>query len=645
MGFGPTRDDTSERMARRNPSPRPPSPGGGWIHRPALDLIVGCGAWSAPLLLIAGLSGGSATRTWAVVFYLLALAFNYPHYMATVYRAYHTRAEFTKYRIFTLHLTGLLALVAVASHAWPALLPWIFTLYVTWSPWHYTGQNFGLAMMFARRNGVAPTDRERRALYLAFLASYALLFVAFHTGPSTDPLIRSLGIPNGVGAPTEGALLVVFGVLSAATIAGMIARAGWAAMLAPVTLVATQAIWFVAPALAAWLGGTPVPQTRYSSGVLAVMHSAQYLWITSYYARREAESATESSWRPWSYAATLLAGGVALFVPGPWVASYLFGVDFTRSVLIFTAIVNIHHFILDGAIWKLRDGRIAALLVDSRRRAAALSRPRRGWGPGAVKNVGAADAGQAVHQATRWLVGHAPAARALRIAALVVLCLWAALDQARFVLGTSSNDLSALTRASALNPYDSSVQQRKARALIDQHRYNEAYDEYRGYLAVHPDDSDTLVNVGVLAMQLGREDEAVEKWQTALDLDPRKETVRRYLAQWWANRADRFDQAGRTDEAGRAFEKVLALDEWGRDRAAFGVDWFNYGQFLRRQHEEPRLVLACLLEAEQLLAREKDSRLEAVRAVRAAVEHDHPDALPAVRQAPAAALAAARARY
>ena len=31
-----------------------------------------------------------------------------------------------------------------------------------------------------------------------------------------------------------------------------------------------------------------IPQNRYSSGVLAVMHSAQYLWITSYYARREA---------------------------------------------------------------------------------------------------------------------------------------------------------------------------------------------------------------------------------------------------------------------------------------------------------------------------------------------------------------------
>ena len=46
----------------------------------------------------------SGVRGWAVGFYALALAFNYPHYMATVYRAYHTQSEFARYRIFTLHL-------------------------------------------------------------------------------------------------------------------------------------------------------------------------------------------------------------------------------------------------------------------------------------------------------------------------------------------------------------------------------------------------------------------------------------------------------------------------------------------------------------------------------------------------------------
>ncbi len=103
---------------------------GPWIYGPWLDLIVGCGAWSAPLLGAALLLTQTRTHAWVVAFYLLALAFNYPHFMATVYRAYHTRADFEKYKIFTLHITLLLVLTGILLHASYQLFPWIFTLYI-----------------------------------------------------------------------------------------------------------------------------------------------------------------------------------------------------------------------------------------------------------------------------------------------------------------------------------------------------------------------------------------------------------------------------------------------------------------------------------------------------------------------------------
>ena len=133
-------------------------PASTWIYNPWLDLIVGCGAWSAPLLLFSYLSVASSVRAWSVVFYALALFFNYPHFMATIYRAYHRAEDFQKYRIFTVHITALLALTLILSHSWVRILPWIFTIYLTWSPWHYSGQNYGLFMMFARR---ARSDPER----------------------------------------------------------------------------------------------------------------------------------------------------------------------------------------------------------------------------------------------------------------------------------------------------------------------------------------------------------------------------------------------------------------------------------------------------------------------------------------------------
>src|ERR1700693_1964627 len=186
-----------------------------WIYNPWLDLIVGCGAWSAPLLLISYFSIASSVRAWSVIFYALALFFNYPHYMATIYRAYHRAEDFHKYRIFTVHITALIALTLVLSHSWARILPWIFTIYLTWSPWHYSGQNYGLFMMFARRAGAKPSDAERRALYGIFLISYLILFLSFHTGPSNDPLFVSLGVPGGLSSSLLLLLGAGFIVLSA----------------------------------------------------------------------------------------------------------------------------------------------------------------------------------------------------------------------------------------------------------------------------------------------------------------------------------------------------------------------------------------------------------------------------------------------
>ena len=60
----------------------------------------------------------SSTRAWSLAFYALALFFNYPHYMATIYRAYHRAEDFEKYRIFTVHTTALIVLTLLLSHFW-----------------------------------------------------------------------------------------------------------------------------------------------------------------------------------------------------------------------------------------------------------------------------------------------------------------------------------------------------------------------------------------------------------------------------------------------------------------------------------------------------------------------------------------------
>ena len=511
-------------------------------------MIVGCGAWSAPLLLLAYLSVASNTLQWSIAFYGLALFLNYPHYMATVYRAYHRSEDFHKYRVFTVHITLLLLVTAVVSHFWFRALPLLFTLYVTWSPWHYSGQNYGILMMFARRAGAQPTSPERRALYAAFLLSYAILFVNFHTGPSTDPLFLSLNLPGVVSSQLLIVLAIAFVACSAYGLSRLIGQAGWRAMVPSLTLFSTQFLWFLLPTVLSLGDGFHVPQSRYSTGVLAVMHSAQYLWITSYYARREANAEGHQSWRPLAYFAVLVAGGIALFVPGPWITSHVFHFDFTRSFLIFTALVNLHHFILDGAIWKLRDGRIASLLLNSQARLSDA----------------ATDAGNGLLASLRWLVGSSSGARSLRVATAVALLAWGTVDQVRYYFALHGDNLADLQRAAALASYDTTLQMRLARKELDagqpdqaifawkramqanpvdpaprnallqyltsEKRFGEAYDVTRAAMQRTPRDPQLLVNNGILAMQLGHADEALASWQKAVAADPALADAHLYLA-------------------------------------------------------------------------------------------------------------------
>jgi len=554
----PNADPAAARVSARGP----------WIYSAWLDLLAGCGAWSGPLLLLAAYAARSNVRAWTFAFYFLALLFNYPHFMATVYRAYHSYSEFAKYRVFTVHIALLLALAGVLAHLWYPLVPWIFTLYICWSPWHYTGQNFGLLMMFARRFQLGVTPVERRALHLSFVASFVMLMLSFHTGASNDALILSLGLPAKFTLPARALLAFFFVVAGGWALVSMARRNGLRAILAPATLAVTQFLWFLLPALIELVSGQEVAQTRYSSGILAVLHSAQYLWITSYYQRREASASGVSGWTFSGYVLTLIAGGIALFIPGPWMVSRIFHVDFAASFLTFTALVNIHHFFLDGALWKLRDSRIAALLLDARSVAAGAEQGKR----------------TGFQFITHWISGPNAAARLLRVAAAALLILWAGVDLAHFYWSSAADRVAALQLAARLNPDDSvvqlrlahaeklagdhaaalqalqraahvnpgnmSLQQSYARGLIEAGRVADAYALYQKILARAPRNADALVNYGLLAHHLGHDDEAMDSWQRAVEVDPSQVNAQLYLAQ-------ALDQTGQAQAAARHYRAYL----------------------------------------------------------------------------------------
>jgi hypothetical protein len=542
-----------------------------WIDRPWIDLLIGCGGWSIPLLLVSYTLVERDVPTWSAVFYGLALVCNYPHYMATIYRAYG-RDDRGAYRLYTHWLTAALIALGVAAHAWFALVPWLFTAYILWSPWHYTGQNFGVLMMFLRRAGLDVSGEERQRLHLAFIGSYVMLLAAFNAGPSSDPLVLSIGLPPMSARLMEATAGLTFLAGGLSAFAPLWRRAPRGTLIAPLTMYTTQALWFVVPVAIDWLTPLSAPQTRYSSGMLAIMHSAQYLWITRYFARRDAEQATGAAgWHPWAYAATLVAGGMALFLPVPWLASYGWHLDFTTSVLIVAAIVNIHHFMVDGVVWKLRNPRVGRVLVDGAASAAgpttaapARSRPGWAWRGAAVAGIVALIALAAVDQIRYVLaVAHGDASRLASAASLNPYdsATYVRLAQAETAAGRGDAATAALRRAVAANPDSPAAARALIRRLIESDRLLDARGETLAFVERFPDDVDMLVNAGVLAYRLNDPAAAEQWWRRAAARDPSQPRIQLYLA-------ERLDARGAVREALPYYRRYLELvvQEKGTDR-------------------------------------------------------------------------------
>lgn len=541
-----------------------------WVHNPWLDLIVGCGLWSAPLLMFAQVSMTASVLRWSIAFYALAFVINYPHYAATIRRAWSGSGAADQYRGFLLSVTLLLAGIAIAAHFWQRALSWIFTLYLTWSPWHYNAQNYKIFDMFARRAGAQLSIREQRALRLAFLILCAILFLNFHTGPSADPLFVSLNIPAAVSAKLQIVLGIAFAICSFYGLSRLLDQARWPKALPAVTVFSTQLAWFVLPTILSRLEGLRVLPSYYGTGMLAALHAAQYLWMDSDHARQKAQEEDRTPWRPFAYFAVLVVGGIALFVPAPWIASRVFHADFTRILLIFTALINIHHFILAAALRAPSEGRIASWLSHS---------PRR------VLNA-ASTAANRVAANFHWLVGPSPMARAVRIGSAVALLAWGTVDQVRYYLALHEDNLPDLRGAAALNSYDAPLEMRLARKeltagkpeaalvawrramqanptdsaprdamlqyLTERKRYDEAYELTRTGLERTPRDAQLLVNHGLLAMQMGNPDEALKSWRKAIATDRSQIDAHLYLAA-------ELDREGNAADGVKEYETYMEL--------------------------------------------------------------------------------------
>jgi tetratricopeptide (TPR) repeat protein len=379
-----------------------------WFFGPASDLLFGCGLLYVGLFALQALDGPAMRRLAPPdLAPFITILLGMPHYGATLLRVYSRREDRRRYAFFAIWSTAAIAAAFVAGlhNLWLGSL--LVTIYFTWSPWHYSSQNYGIALLFLRRRGVTVTPAAKGWLRAGFVLSYALVILTFQ-GDTPGTLLAPgdyvgtvyeylrLGIPE----PSRDLLATVVSILYAASVAAsaaLLLRVASPRDLAPTALVVlVQALWFLLPAAARVWKGLAVVEPFGESGVayaflwVQVGHFVQYLWITSYYSGASATRARRARF----LAGSLLAGAAVWTLPPLLFAPGALGrLPFDMGLaLLAAAVVNIHHFVLDGAIWKLRDGRIArALLREPADPAPEPVEPARRWRTAPVL-IGAAGA-------------------------------------------------------------------------------------------------------------------------------------------------------------------------------------------------------------------------------------------------------------
>lgn len=533
----------------RAPSTQPPAAGPPWLWSASRDLLFGAGLVFAPLLVLLAVAGDAVQRALPFgLMPLLMLAVNAPHLGAALLRVYERAEDRRRYRFFALHATLAIAALFLLGLEVPRLGSWLITLYLTLVPWHFSGQNYGIALVFLRRRGIEPDAREKRSLYLAFALPYAMTFLGLHGGgvETVAPIDPSGTAYRFLSLPLPE-LFVELALLSCGIgwagvlfdlAARLLARAPARALGPAAAVLASQGLWFALPLLLEFAPGGrasfgPYSAERHSYTTLwiSLTHSAQYLWITSYFAARKTPSERPLRFfgKAWLAGSALYGAPLLLLSPAG-----LGHVPYDSGLLVMLAgALNLHHVLIDGAIWKLRSGAIARILIRGDAESGEAPGAQRRWIAAGVYASGAIGVlltvlGSLEHEIG---VGRASprgdlprlelAARRLAWLAREDPALWARIGTLRAERGDLAGGLEALERSNSLFP--------TAAAWID---------------------------TGVVCERAGDTRAALAAFERAIELEPELPVALRYAGRAWLRAGDRA-------RASALLERADAIDPAG----------------------------------------------------------------------------------
>jgi hypothetical protein len=321
------------------------------IVNPLVDYLFVGGAITVPIF-IATYFFPNLTPTGDGITFRTFIFFNAAHFAASTVRLYTkpgARKEFPLLsRVFPF---ACLAVVGLALWS-PFIGRNVTALYFTWSPYHYAMQTYGLAVMYAMKSGAKLESRDKTQIWLVCLLPFLYSVLTSPDGGLSWFVSREW-------LATVPALLFLYKSTATLVTAAMILlplslfwqlhrMRGKNVPVISLVLQLTNAMW--------WLGTTYLNAWFWT----AMLHSIQYLIVVV--ERHVADQMARTDrrgplHRPLVYAAGFYGVsfvlGVVLFFLTPMI--YVpFGFTATQSFTMMTWVINLHHFIVDGFIWRTK---------------------------------------------------------------------------------------------------------------------------------------------------------------------------------------------------------------------------------------------------------------------------------------------------
>ena len=342
------------------------------ITTPTLDLVItgGLSTFAMGLLLLWWAAWGGSLEFVDGDWIVLMVLINSTHFMASYRLLYVSREEVLLNRWSAIFVpAGLLGLLAIAAAGFARneIIQNLVFASSVYLAWHYTGQAWGMVSAFGRILGVKFTQNERYAIRggMRILLALHVLFSLSGRLPPAE-WIEPARYIAAYGVVFQG----IVGMAILSLFAG-----GWAFVsaarrgqsLSPriifpwLALYIWYPFWYFVPGGFLWV---------------QISHALQYL---AFPLRIEANRYSASSDEPRSpsqirrhvaltFAGIALAGGI--FLHGPPLAAMALGEGWysndTARLLFrgFIACVAIHHYFIDGAIWKLSNPKVRGELFS-----------------------------------------------------------------------------------------------------------------------------------------------------------------------------------------------------------------------------------------------------------------------------------------